>query len=78
MEDKKLYRSNTNRKLSGVCGGMAQFLNIDPTIVRVVWVVAPFLLPFIGFLFAVIAYVVCAVVIPEAPPHDPPSSEWQQ
>ncbi|MDC7292078.1 PspC domain-containing protein [Butyrivibrio sp. DSM 10294] len=35
--EKKLYRSN-ERKLYGVCGGLAEYLGIDPTIVRVLWV----------------------------------------
>ena len=60
--EKKLYRSRTNRMLVGVCGGVAEYFNIDPTVVRVIWAVASI------FAFAgVIAYVVCAFVIPEKP-----------
>ena len=60
--EKKLYRSRTNRILVGVCGGVAEYFNIDPTVVRVIWAVASI------FAFAgVIAYVVCAFVIPEKP-----------
>ena len=59
---KKLYRSTSNRMLVGVCGGVAEYFNIDPTVVRVVWGVASI------FAFAgVIAYVVCAFLIPEKP-----------
>jgi phage shock protein C len=36
---RKLYRSWTNRKLAGVCGGLAQFFNLDPTLIRVLFVV---------------------------------------
>jgi phage shock protein C len=36
---RKLYRSKTNRKLAGVCGGLAQYFNIDATIIRVLFVV---------------------------------------
>ena len=59
---KKLYRSKSNRMLVGVCGGVAEYFNIDPTVVRVIWAVASI------FAFAgVIAYIVCAFVIPEKP-----------
>lgn len=59
---KRLYRSRTDRKIAGVCGGLAEYLNIDPTLVRQLVVFA--------VLFAgtgVLAYIVCALVIPEAP-----------
>jgi len=36
---RKLYRSRTNRKLAGVCGGLAEFFNLDPTLIRVLFVV---------------------------------------
>ena len=48
--------------LLGVCGGVAEYFNIDPTVVRVIWAVTSI------FAFAgVIAYAVCAFVIPEKP-----------
>lgn len=59
---KKLYRSKTNRMLVGVCGGIAEYFNIDPTVVRVIWAIASVL----GFA-GVVAYIVCAFVIPEKP-----------
>ena len=60
--NKKLYRSTTQVKISGVCGGVAEYFNIDPTVVRVIWAVTSI------FAFAgVIAYAVCAFVIPEKP-----------
>lgn len=37
MEQKKLYRSATNRTICGVCGGIGEYLNIDPTLVRLIW-----------------------------------------
>ena len=59
---KKLYRSKSNRMIVGVCAGVAEYLNIDPTVVRVAWAIASI------FAFAgVIAYIVCAFVIPEKP-----------
>lgn len=60
--EKKLYRSKTDRKLFGVCGGVANFFSIDPTIVRVIWAVLC-LFAFIG----VVIYIVCALLIPEEP-----------
>lgn len=59
MEPKKLYRSNSNRMIAGVCGGIAEYLNIDPTVVRLLWVVAGLC---IGF--GVLAYIVAAIIIP--------------
>ena len=59
---KKLYRSKSDRKLAGVCGGLAEYLNIDSTIIRVIWAITS-LFAFAG----IIAYVVCAVIIPEEP-----------
>ena len=59
---KKLYRSATDKKLAGVCGGVAKYLNIDPTVIRVLWAIMS-LFAFIG----VVAYIVCAFIIPEEP-----------
>ena len=62
MEKKKLYRSVTDRKIAGVCGGIAEYLNIDPTTIRLLWAL------FALVVFATIpAYIICAVVIPEPP-----------
>ena len=35
---KQLYRSRTNRKIAGVCGGLGEYMNLDPTVVRLIWV----------------------------------------
>ena len=59
---KKLYRSATDRKVAGVCGGVANYLNMDPTVIRVLWAIIS-LFAFVG----VIAYIVCAFIIPEEP-----------
>ena len=59
---KKLYRSKSNRMLVGVCAGIADYFSIDPTVVRVAWAVTS-LFAFVG----VVAYIVCAFVIPEKP-----------
>lgn len=59
---KKLYKSTTDRKLCGVCAGIANYLNVDPTVVRLLWA----LITFLGGA-GVIAYIVCALVIPDEP-----------
>lgn len=42
MNEKKLTRSKGNRMLAGICGGAAEYLNIDPTIVRIIYVILTF------------------------------------
>ena len=56
---KKLYRSRTDRKLWGVCGGLAKHFDIDPVIVRVIAVVSIFVTG-----VSIIAYIVMAIVVP--------------
>ena len=58
---KKLYRNTKNEMIAGVCSGLADYLNIDPTIIRVVWA----LIALSGA--GVLAYLACALIIPEAP-----------
>ncbi|MBN1451033.1 MAG: PspC domain-containing protein [Anaerolineales bacterium] len=58
---KQLTRSNTNRMIAGVCAGLGEYLNIDPTVVRLLFVLG-FFLTGPGIL---IAYLVMAVVVPE-------------
>lgn len=59
--DKKLKRSRTDRVIAGVCGGVGEYFNIDPVIVRIVWVILAFIPGGPGFL----AYLICALIIPE-------------
>ncbi|MDF2941718.1 MAG: putative rane protein [Herbinix sp.] len=58
MEQKRLYRSSTNKMISGVCGGVAEYINIDPTVVRLLWVV----FAFSGF--GILAYILAAIIMP--------------
>ena len=58
---KKLTRSKNNRVIAGVAAGMASYLNIDPTVVRVLWALT--LLP--GGIPGIILYIVCWIIIPE-------------
>ena len=63
--EKKLYRSRKDQKLAGVCSGIANYFKIDPSIVRLIWALA-ILCAGTG----VLAYIVCAFIIPEEPEDD--------
>ncbi len=56
---KQLYRSNTNRVLGGVCGGIGEYFNIDPVLIRLAFVIAIF-----GFGMSLIVYPILWLVIP--------------
>ena len=57
--NRKLYRSNTNSMNCGVCGGLGEYLGVDPTIVRLVWV----LIACSGT--GLLAYIIAAVIMPQ-------------
>lgn len=59
--NKKLYKSNTNKMICGVCGGLGEFFGIDPTIIRLVWAI-------LGFMggTGIVAYLIAAVIIPNS------------
>ena len=59
---KKLYRSNQNKMLAGVCGGLAEYFDLDPTLIRVIWAV----LSLTGGA-GLVAYIVCILLMPENP-----------
>lgn len=59
---KRLYKINEGKMLDGVCGGVAEYLNIDPTVIRIAWVMVSF---FAGF--GVLAYIACALIMPRKP-----------
>jgi phage shock protein PspC (stress-responsive transcriptional regulator) len=62
VNPRRLYRSR-DRVLAGVAGGMAEYLDIDPTVMRILWILVGFFT--VGF--AILAYIVLAIVIPDAP-----------
>jgi phage shock protein C len=62
---RRLYRSNQERMVAGVAGGVAQYFDVDPTIVRVLWVMT-ILFPPLAFA-ALLLYIVLALIIPPAP-----------
>jgi len=56
---RRLYRSRTNRMIAGVCGGLAEFIGIDVTLLRILAVVIPGI--------NLITYIILAIIIPEEP-----------
>lgn len=62
IREKNLFRSVTNRKILGVCGGLGEYMGIDPTLVRIIWLLVTLLT---GVLFGVIVYIVFALIMPE-------------
>lgn len=57
--NKRLCKSSTDKKLFGVCGGLAQFLGVDPTIIRLIWAVLIFCAG-----TGLLAYIIAALVLP--------------
>lgn len=64
--NRKLYRSDKNRMICGVCGGIGEYLSIDPTLIRLIWAV----LACSGT--GIIVYLLAAIIIPQNPGND-----WQ-
>ena len=60
--EKKLYKSSTDKKISGVCAGIAEYLGTDSTLIRLAWV----LLTLVGGA-GILAYIIAAIIIPECP-----------
>ena len=60
MAAKKLYRIREGRKIAGVCGGLADYFDIDPTIIRLIW-----LLLVLGFGSGVLLYLIAWLIVPE-------------
>lgn len=61
MEPKKLYRSKESRMVCGVCGGIAEYFNIDPTLIRLAWII----LTCMNCGTGIVAYIIAAIVIPK-------------
>lgn len=62
-EIKKMYRSTLDKKIAGICGGLGEYLNVDPTVIRLLFVAGFFLTGSLMFW----AYLVMWIVIPERP-----------
>ena len=75
-EPKRLYRSRKERMFSGVCGGLGEYLSIDPTIIRLIFVITA-----LWGGAGLIVYLVMMLVVPEEPlgvevaPPEPPPAE---
>lgn len=63
---KKLFRSTTDSKLTGLCGGIGQWLGIDPTIIRLLVVISAFF----SFGAVILAYFIATLFVPKAPHND--------
>ena len=58
--EKKLYKIEQGKKLDGVCGGIAEYFNVDPTLIRLVWALVTLCTVGVGL----IGYLICAVIMP--------------
>ncbi|MGA3243635.1 MAG: PspC domain-containing protein [Bacteroidota bacterium] len=61
---KRLYRSHTDKKIAGLCGGLGEYLNVDPTVVRLATVLGCIVTGIIPF---IVGYIIAWVIVPEAP-----------
>jgi len=62
MEGKRLYKSVTDKKIDGVCGGIAKYFNVDSTLIRLAWIVLACIAG-----CGIIAYILAAIVMPREP-----------
>lgn len=62
QQTKRLYRSVKSRVIGGVCGGLGEYLNVDPVLLRVVWAVA-----FFAGGMGLLAYIIAWIIMPEEP-----------
>lgn len=62
MEEKRLAKSFSNRMICGVCGGIGEYFNIDPTVIRLIWAI----LSVCGIGSGIIVYIIAAVIMPES------------
>ncbi len=59
--EKRLTRSRTNKMICGICGGVGEYFNIDPTVIRLIWAV----LSIGSFGTGIIVYIIASVIVPE-------------
>lgn len=62
---KRLHRSGKERILGGVCGGIGEYLDMDPTVIRLIWVIFTLL----SFGIGIIAYLIAWIIVPRNPKH---------
>ena len=63
MNDKRLYRSLSDRMLAGICAGLANYMDMDPTVIRLIFV----LLFFVSGPGILLAYLIMMIIVPEEP-----------
>jgi phage shock protein C len=61
---KKLYLSDTDKKLTGLCGGIGEYFEVDSSLIRLAWVIITLLT---GIVPGILAYIVAAMVVPKQP-----------
>jgi len=61
IKAKRLFRSRKNKMIAGVCAGIAEYFGVDPTVIRLSWVI----LTLISFGTGIIAYIIAWIIIPE-------------
>ena len=61
-EYKKLYRSRDNRIIGGVCGGLGEYLGVDPTVIRLIYIILA-----LWFGSGILAYIIFLILVPEEP-----------
>lgn len=59
---KKLYRSLDDKKIAGVCGGVGEYFDIDPTIIRLLWIAMT-----LAFGGGIVAYIIAWIIVPKVP-----------
>ena len=62
---KRLYKSSTDKKVCGVCGGIANYFDVDPTVIRLIWVI----FTLVGG-SGLIAYIIAAIIMPDEMYHN--------
>ena len=63
-EQRKLYRSNTNKVFAGICGGLGEYFDVDPTVIRLFWLL---MVIFSGVFPGLIAYILAMLLVPRKP-----------
>lgn len=71
MNPRRLYRCRHDRQLAGVAGGMAEYFDLDPTVVRILWILSVF-----AGGFSILVYVILAFVVPLEPDVAPAPGPW--
>lgn len=69
---KKLYRSETNKVFAGIIGGLGEYFDVDPVLLRLIWIV---IVVFTGFIPGILVYIIALFLIPRRPAVEPGPQE---